>query len=237
MNTRLLLEQSQPFLSYLTDWQAQLPTLDLAAELKEPQRAAVISEDLVKGFCTVGPLSSPRIQAVVAPAVRLVKRAHELGVPHFLLLQDTHEPDAVEFGSFPPHCVRGTEESETVPELAALPFAKQFTIIPKNSLNPALALSFQDWLVRHDDVRTFIIVGDCTDLCVYQIAMALRVRANDLQQRNLRVIVPSDCVDTYDLPVDAARSIGAMPHAGDLLHLIFLYHMALNGVEVVAHVE
>jgi nicotinamidase-related amidase len=237
MNARLLLEQSQPFLSYLTDWQAQLPTLDLAAELKEPQRAAVISEDLVKGFCTVGPLSSPRIQAVAAPAVRLVKRAHELGVSHFLLLQDTHEPDAVEFGSFPPHCVRGTEESETVPELAALPFAKQFTIIPKNSLNPALALSFQDWLVRHDAVQAFIIVGDCTDLCVYQIAMALRVRANDLQQRDLRVIVPSDCVDTYDLPVDVARSMGAMPHAGDLLHLIFLYHMALNGVEVVAHVE
>jgi len=237
MNTRLLFEQSQPFLSYLADWHARLPALDLAAELKEPQRAAVISEDLVKGFCTVGLLSSPRIQGVVTPAVRLVKRAHELGVPHLLLLQDTHEPDAVEFGSFPPHCIRGTEESETVPELATLPFARQFTIIPKNSLNPALALSFQDWLVRHDDVRTFIIVGDCTDLCVYQIAMALRVRANDLQRRNLRVIIPADCVDTYDLSVDVARSVGAMPHAGDLLHLIFLYHMALNGIEVVATVD
>jgi nicotinamidase-related amidase len=237
MEPLTLIEQSTPFLGYLADWRAKLATFDLAAELKEPQRAAVISEDLVKGFCTIGPLASPRVQAIVAPSVRLIKRAHELSIPHFLLLQDTHEPDAVEFGSFPPHCVRGTEESETVPELAVLPFASQFTIVPKNSLNPALTLSLQDWLIRHDAVRTFIVVGDCTDLCVYQIAMALRVRANDLQQRDVRVIIPADCVDTYDLPVDVARSSGILPHAGDLLHLVFLYHMALNGIQVVATIR
>jgi len=28
--------------------------------------------------------------------------------------------------------------------------------------------------------------------------------------------------------------LGAMPHDGDLLHGVFLYHMAPNGVEVVA---
>jgi hypothetical protein len=39
------------------------------------------------------------------------------------------------------------------------------------------------------------------------------------------------------MPVDVARSLGILPHAGDLLHLIFLYHMALNGIEVVAHVQ
>jgi len=237
MELQMLVEQSKAFLDYLADWHVRLPILDLAAEIKEPQRAAVISEDLVKGFCTIGPLASSRVQAIVAPSVRLIKRAHELGIPHFLLLQDTHEPDAVEFSSFPPHCVRGTEESETVPELAVLPFAGQFTIVPKNSLNPALTLSLQDWLIRHDAVRTFIVVGDCTDLCVYQIAMALRVRANDLQQRDVRVIVPADCVDTYDLPVDVARSLGILPHAGDLLHLVFLYHMALNGIQIVATIR
>ena len=237
MEPQMLVEQSKAFLDYLTDWYAKLPTLDLAAVVQEPQRAAVISEDLVKGFCTIGPLASPRVQAIVAPSVRLIQRAHELGISHFLLLQDTHEPDAVEFGNFPPHCVRGTQESEIAPELAALPFVSQFTTIPKNSLNPALTLGLQDWLIRHDAIRTFIVVGDCTDLCVYQIAMALRVRANDLQQRDMRVIVPADCVDTYDLPVDTARTLGILPHAGDLLHLIFLYHMALNGVEIVAAIQ
>jgi hypothetical protein len=36
--------------------------------------------------------------------------------------------------------------------------------------------------------------------------------------------------------VDVARRLGGLPHAGDLLHLIFLYHMALNGIEIVREV-
>ena len=237
MEPRTLIERVESFLGYLADWHARLPTLDLAAELKEPQRAAVISVDLTQGFCTVGPLASPRVQAIVAPVVRLFERAHALGVQHFVLPQDTHEPDAVEFGSFATHCVRGTEEAETVPELAALPFAGQFTVIPKNSINSTLASGWRDWQAEHTDVRTFIIVGDCTDFCVYQLAMALRVSANSSQARDVRVIVPADCVDTYDVPLDVAQSLGIMPHPGDLIHLFFLYHMALNGVEVVAHVQ
>jgi hypothetical protein len=43
-------------------------------------------------------------------------------------------------------------------------------------------------------------------------------------------------VDTYELPVDTAKELGAFPHHGGLLHLVFLYHMALNGVKVVASV-
>ena len=31
-----------------------------------------------------------------------------------------------------------------------------------------------------------------------------------------------------DVPVKTAKELGSLPHAGDLLHLIFLYHMALN---------
>ena len=237
MEPRALLEQTSLFLDYLAGWQAGLPTLDLAAELKEPQRAAVVVVDLTRGFCRDGPLSSPRVQAVVAPIVRLVERAHALGVPHFVLPQDTHEPDAVEFGSFAPHCVRGSLEAVTAPELTALPFASQFTVITKNSINSTLAPGWQAWQAQHADVRTFIVAGDCTDFCVYQLAMALRVSANSNQERDLRVIVPTDCVDTYDLPVDAAQSLGILPHAGDLLHLVFLYHMALNGVEIVATVS
>jgi nicotinamidase-related amidase len=237
MEPQALGEQSKAFLDYLVDWHAKLPVLDIASELKGLHRAAVISVDLTQGFCTVGPLASPRVQAVVKPAARLLERAHAVGIRHFVLPQDTHEPDAVEFGSFPAHCVRGTPESLTVPELTALPFADQFVVIPKNSINSTLAPGWQVWLTEHADVHSFIIVGDCTDYCVYQLAMALRLSANSNQARDVRVIVPADCVDTYDVAVDVARSAGILPHPGDLIHLFFLYHMALNGVEVVAHVR
>ena len=52
--------------------------------------------------------------------VDLFTRAHALGVREFVLLQDTHEPDAPEFAAWPPHCVRGTPEAETIPELRLL---------------------------------------------------------------------------------------------------------------------
>jgi hypothetical protein len=61
--------------------------------------------------------------------------------------------------------------------------------------------------------------------------MHLRLDAN-ARQLNRKVIVPANCVDTYDRPVSAARAEGGLPHPGDLLHAVFLYHMALNGVEI-----
>jgi hypothetical protein len=79
------------------------------------------------------------------------------------------------------------------------------------------------------------VVGDCTDLCVYQLAMDLRTAAN-ARQLPRRVIVPVNCVDTYDLPVETARAAGIMPHPGDFMHAVFLYSMALNGVEIVEKV-
>jgi hypothetical protein len=77
------------------------------------------------------------------------------------------------------------------------------------------------------------VVGDCTDLCVYQLAMYLRLRHNARNVPGVSVIVPANAVDTYDLPAEAAEAVGAMPHPGDFFHQVFLYHMALNGIQVV----
>jgi len=114
-----------------------------------------------------------------------------------------------------------------------LPFADQFVVLEKNSLSSAINTGLDAWLDRHPDVRTFIVVGDCTDLCTYQLAMHLRLRANALQQRDVRVVVPENCVQTFDTPVKTARRLGVSAHHGDLLHAIFLYNMWTNGVEVV----
>jgi nicotinamidase-related amidase len=159
-----------------------------------------------------------------------------MGVRHFIFSYDAHEPQALEFSSYPAHCVRGSSESEAVSEIKSLPFFDQFVMMPKNSIDAALATNLDVWLDGYPEINMFIIVGDCTDICVYLLAIHLRSRANVLNQQ-VRIIVPADCVDTYDLPVHIAQEIGAVPHDGDLLHLIFLYHMMLNGVEVVSRVE
>lgn len=224
------------FLGWLEDWYDALPTLDFAELAADPPDVALVSEDLVKGFCDEGPLASDRAARIVPAVIRLFERARELGVRHFLLFQDTHEPGAAEFAAYPPHCLEGTEESETIDELRDLPFSDLFTILPKNSISSSVGTGLEAWFGDHSDVNTFIVVGVCTDICVYQAAMHLRVRANVLDQRGARVIVPADCVETFDTPVELALEFGAMPHDGDLLHRIFLYHMALNGIEIVQKV-
>lgn len=227
--------ESQPFLDWLAQWEESLPDASLSEVVPDPARAALVSEDMLKGFCNQGALASPRAGGIVPAVVRLFQRAHDLGGRHFLLFQDTHDPDAVEFSAYPPHCVAGTAESETIDELKALPFSDLFVTLPKNSISSSIGTGLDAWLEAHPQVTDFIVVGVCTDICVYLAALYLRMRANILGQREARVVVPADCVQTYDLPVETAAELGALPHDADLLHRVFLYHMALNGIEVVAH--
>lgn len=240
MDVEQLIADSRPFLTWLVDWYNGRPSIKLGDVLREAggaDRMAVMAVDVTVGFCSQGPLASERVGGIVQPIARLFERAHALGVRHFVLPQDTHSENAVEFGSYPAHCVSGTGEAETVPELANLPFSDQFLHIEKDSISSSIDTKMDDWLESHPEVTTILVVGDCTDLCVYQLAMHLRLRANALNLQGVRVILPVDGVDTFDIPVEVAEEIGAMPHHGDLLHLVFLYSMAQNGVEVVARAE
>jgi hypothetical protein len=234
-----LATSGEPFLNWLDGWLDTLPTLDLAAFMREndlkPENVAVISADLIVGFCYKGTLASPRIAGVVKPGAQLFTLAHSLGVRNFALLQEYHTHDALEFEQFGPHGIRGTEEAETVGALAALPFSNLFEVIHKNSLHPSLDTKMDSWLAQRPKVNTFIAVGDCTDLCLYQLVMHLKLGANAIDKR-IHVLVPAYCVQTYDLPVETAQQIGALPHDGDLMHGIFLYHMALNGAQVVKRI-
>lgn len=217
---------------FVADWFGQLRTRSLQEVVADPAATAVFSTDMIVGFCDRGNLASARVDALTEPIVDLFRRAFDLGVRHLVLTQDTHDPAAVEFAAWPPHCIRGTDEAETIPELKALPFADGFTIFEKNSLHPAHETGFDAWLDARPEIRAAIVVGNCTDLCVYQLAMHLRLRANALNMRDFDVIVPIEAVDTFDIPVGPGLTAGAA-HPGDFFHDIFLYHMASNGIRVV----
>jgi nicotinamidase-related amidase len=236
MTDNIFTVQAQTFVNYLIDWQSRLPSLAFHQAITEPQHTAILSIDVTNGFCYEGPLASPRVQLIVSPIVALFKKAWDIGLRSILLLQDTHDPQAVEFSQWPPHCVAGTTEAEPVPEIKALPFYDQINIFPKNSINPALNTELPEWIMNHPEIKTYITVGDCTDLCTYQLAMYLRTDAN-ARQIERRIILPENCVNTYDIPVETARKSDIMPHPGDFIHTFFLYHMALNGIEVVRNIS
>lgn len=232
MSQSKLVDRAAPFLNEIESWVENLPILALGELAAEPDRVAILSSDMINGFCRSGALSSPRVEALIEPITSLFQAAWDLGVRHILLSQDTHDPAAVEFEAYAPHCIRGTEEAEPVAEFKSLPFFNHMLVIEKNTISSHLDTALNDWIEGHPRVDTFIVVGDCTDICVYQAAMHLRIQAN-AQQIQRRVIVPQNCVNTYDLDVHTARELGVLPHDGDLLHHVFLYHMALNKVEVI----
>ena len=228
------IEQSKEFLSALVTWERNLPTItwsDLQMEVQQG-RVALISVDMINGFCHEGVLSSPRVKDIIPAVVAVFKDAYNIGVHEFVLAQDCHTPDSVEFADFPPHCQVGTSEARTIPELANLQFANLYQVVSKNSLNAFHGTELGKWLEAHTHFSAIVVVGDCTDLCVHQMALHLKLYAN-AHNLKMRVIVPENAVQTYDMSVETANAIGALPHDGDFMHLVFLYHMRLNGVEVV----
>jgi nicotinamidase-related amidase len=236
MVSKNFVESSAPFLAHIEAWHGDLQPASLDELIgNAPERVAIFCVDVIVGFCSEGALSSPRVNGIVPPIVELFQAAYLRGVRNFVLPQDTHDQNAVEFGQYAPHCIAGTRESETAPQLLALPFASEFTILPKNSISSS-TIGLGDWMRDHPEVDRCIVVGDCTDLCTYQLSMHLRLYANEHQLQR-RVVLPENCIQTYDLPIDVAQKIGAFAHPGDFYHLVFLYHMAQNGMEIVGELR
>lgn len=221
---------------FVTDWLETIGTVTMSDIASDPASVAVFSADMINGFLREGALASPRVDRITQPVLEVIYAAWDAGVTEFVFLQDTHDPATPEFAAYPPHSLAGSVESTMIPELQAVPFSERFTVIEKNSLNPAIGTEFDDWLDDHDHIRTAIVVGNCTDLCAYQLAMHLRMRANAGNDRDFTVIVPANAVETFDI----ASTDGSPPgtaHPGDFFHAVFLYHMAQNGVQVIKAID
>lgn len=218
--------------TFITEWLATLPDVTFQQVAPTPEATAIFSADMINGFVHAGPLASERVNALAEPVASLFEAAWDHGIREYVLLQDTHDPSTPEFRAYPPHCIMGTEEAATIPELAGLPFHENFTIVEKNSLNPAVETTFDAWLDAHPQIVNAIVVGDCTDLCTYQLAMHLRMRANALNLETFDVIIPASAVDTFDIPAGRDTEVG-QAHPGDFFHNVFLYHMMSNGIRIV----
>ncbi|HAG07714.1 MAG: Isochorismatase hydrolase [Clostridia bacterium 62_21] len=207
-------------------------------------RMALVIVDMVNGFCREGALASPRIAALIPTIVRLVREYRSTGAQYLLLVNDAHSEGAAEFGAFPPHCLAGTSESEVVDELK--PYLQGSFVFAKNATTAVFGargrrypdgeeldfLTFVRSLLAGGKVNLFVVAGNCTDLCILQCALALKLLGNSLNLP-VKVVVPEDAVTTYDLPVDVARPAGLLPHPAEPNHLWALYHMALNDISVV----
>ncbi|MFW5713511.1 MAG: isochorismatase family protein [Brevefilum sp.] len=231
-----LAQKSKKFLDYLESWLENRPTLTLDEAIPKPEESTIIAADVINGFLYEGPLSSPRVAKIDEPITNLIKASWDKGMRDILLVQDAHTEETLEFDEFGQHVIKGTHQAEAIDMIKNLPFYDQLDTVYKDTIHPALNNNFDEWVDSRDHLKTFIAVGDVTDLCLYNLAVYLRFRANAYHKAR-RVIVPTNCVQTWHLSVEDAEDVQAMPHHGDMLHATFLYHMALNGVEVVKEIE
>lgn len=214
------LKNSEAALGEMFDMLMNLPALEMQ-ELTGKNTALVIV-DMINGFAREGALKSPRVEALIDEITRLSQVCDGLGIAK-LAFADCHTEASPEFGSYPVHCLTGTPEGQMVKEIEAV---GGYKLIPKNSTNGFLEEEFQTWLGENLHIDTYIVTGDCTDICVLQFAITLKTWFNR-QNKKVRIIVPVNMVDTYDLGV----------HNGDLMHAVALYMMIGNGIEVVKEIK
>ncbi|MCC3867087.1 isochorismatase family cysteine hydrolase [Terrisporobacter mayombei] len=174
--------------------------------------------DMNNGFAKEGALSSPRVEKIIKPIANFGKSICS-NVDTIVAFTDTHNEDAVELKSYPTHCLKGNKESEIVEEILDI---NNIEILEKNSTNGFFVMDIE----KYKDLDNFIVVGCCTDICVYQFVLTLKTYFN---QNNLdkNIIVPMNLVETYDID---------MIHSGDFSNTVFLNSMIQNGINVVKNI-
>jgi nicotinamidase-related amidase len=186
----------------------------------DKDKTALIVVDMVNGFVYSGPLSSARVAGIVKNIARLNEKTKGFKKVFFM---DSHEEKSKEFGSFPLHCIKGSDEAELIPELKTEFSEGPDTLyIEKNSTNGFYTGDFQQWLEKNmDEVDNYIITGCVTDICVLQFALSLKAYFNEMN-KSKRIVVPKECVETYD----------GGSHDGYLMNLFALYNMHTSGIEI-----
>ncbi len=178
------------------------------ASMDESPRKAIIVVDMLVGFCRRGALASPRLDSVTPAIVEHLRRERAAGA-ELIFLVDTHAPDDPEFAMFPPHCVEGSGEDEVVPELREL--AAEGHVLRKRRYSGFYGTRLEE-LLRELAPEAVEVVGVCTDICVLHTVAGLR-------DRDYRVVVRRDMVETYDAPGHEADEVNrwALAHMRDVL--------------------
>lgn len=100
---------------------------------------------------------------------------------------DRHRRGDPEFEMFKPHCLEGSWGAEVCAELTP---TAQDLIIPKRRYSAFFGTELE-LLLREFSVGRLTLTGVCTNICVLYTAA-------DARMRNYEVIVPVECVASFD---------------------------------------
>ncbi|MDE1854041.1 MAG: nicotinamidase [Thaumarchaeota archaeon] len=176
-------------------------------------RAALVVVDVQRDFCPGGTLAVREGDKVVPGLNRTIVAFEKIKLPIFFT-RDWHPPNHVSFksqgGTWPPHCIQGTEGAEFHPDLR-IPLGA--TIISKGDRPKEEAYSgFQgtDLAARLNKLGTedLFLGGLATDYCVKQTTL-------DARAAGFSVTVLGDCISAVDvIPGDGDRALAEMKGVG-----------------------
>jgi nicotinamidase-related amidase len=150
-----------------------------------PKNCALIVEDMQKDFCNEdGALFiGDTVNAIIPRISGLIERAIRKEV-HLIFAQDWHSHDDDEFEIWGQHCVRETPGAEVIDVFA--PLLKEAHVIRKQKYSDFFGTDL-DAHLKEKGIRTLIVVGVATNICVLHTAI-------DAAHRGYELIVPEDCV-------------------------------------------
>ena len=154
--------------------------------------------DMNNGFVNFGPMANPKYNDLTAEQLKLIEKMRkEKGIVNFIL--EGHNEDALEFKTYPKHCILGTEEADLIPELITYQDNPNTYTFYKNCINGMLNLKVGQQLKRLKNLREIIYSGVCADLCVMDFA---RTNARFLDQINkgVKLFAVKSTIDTFDAP-------------------------------------
>ena len=186
--------------------------------LKEIKNMLVVI-DMVKGFVDEGTLAAPSIKRVIPRQIELLEEYQEDPNGLNVFVRDTHDEDSIEFKTFPPHCLRGTAETEVTDELK--PYTEDAVDFEKNSTNFMLAPKVLDFFNECENLEKLAFVGCLSEVCVKNAAITAR-NYFDQVNRDVEVGVYTDAIDTFDAP----------GHNADEVTTQALKDMNANGVKI-----
>ena len=166
-------------------------------ELEKYEKAIYIV-DMNNGFVNFGAMANPKYNELVPEQVKLVNKIRkENGLVNFIL--EGHNLDALEFKTYPKHCVLGTDEAKLIPELIKEQDKENTKTYYKNCINGMLNRDLQDDIKNLKKLREIIVAGVCTDLCVMDFARTY-LRYLDQINKETKLFVVKNATDTFDAP-------------------------------------
>ena len=173
----------------------------------------LIVVDMINGFINEGLMHDTRINKITPTITKLIKNFSK---EKTYFVTDSHKEDAIEFESFPKHCLEGSRESLVIDDLQE--YICDNHIILKNSVNSFFNFYKKDILKDND----IYIVGCCTDICVLQFSLTLLAYINENNLNN-KVFVVKDAVDTFNND----------NHIAEIYNNMALAIISTNGVRIV----